>query len=452
MTRRDKSTKNRAFGGNITMKSLLLGLIVLGGTSANAAVWQTRNSWSSSWERKYQAYVKTWDVDFFARQTTSSGRANPYYGLRTDCADTVYSFRAIFAYENGLPFVIADATGGSGTISNNMSRFDSISDPNRRIRAFLQYIYDVVSTETMYMDTYPVAMNRDAIKPGIILKTTKKNHHSWTARNILSIGVPDLIFNSTIGATSGSMLQERQSWPNPEWVFEGDKTPAGKAGFRDWRPASYIGRAESSVPGYSEEQYNIPLSKWVATATARLATTQESTGGKLQRLADNACVELTSRISAVRDGVRALAQRPNSCMNSEDYDTYSTPSRDRRFFDALVDLRRAYKNMVRNGQKIPGGLRSQMEKIFPAINSSARSEAERMGRQGVDDESMCVISYGNGNRIDLAEAKRRMFAGQMSNNPNDSLEYRWGERRGPSPLAASCPSWGVWRPNLDAAD
>lgn len=434
------------------MKFLFLTLFVLTASLSQAAVWQARNQWSSSWERKYQSYVKTWDVDFFARQTLPSGRANPYYGLRTDCADTVYSFRAIFAYENGLPYAIADATGGGGVITNNMSRFDSISDPNRRMRAFLQFIYDVVATETMYMDTYPVAMNRDAIHPGVILKTTKKNHHSWTAKNILSIGVPDLIFNSTVGATSGSTLQERQSWPNPEWVFEGDKTPAGHAGFRDWRPASYIGRAEFEVPGYSEEQYGIPLSRWVATATSRLATSQESSGGKLQRLADNACVELTSRISAVRDGVRFLARNPNSCMSSEDYDTYSTPSRDRRFFDALVDLRRAYRDMVRNGKKIPGDLRAKMQKIFPAISSSARSEAERMSRQGVNDDSMCVISYGTGSQIDLAEAKRRMFAGQMSNNPNDSIEYRWGERRGPSPLAASCPSWGVWRPNLDSAD
>ncbi|MNY65042.1 hypothetical protein D3C86_2022480 [compost metagenome] len=67
----------------------------------------------------------------------------------------------------------------------------------------------------------------------------------------------------------------------------------------------------------------------------------------------------------------------------------------------------------------------------------------------IGEDSICVVEYARGKKIDLAEMKRRMFAGLLSNNPLDGLEYRWGLKRGPSPLAASCPSWGLWTPNLN---
>ncbi|MNY70530.1 hypothetical protein D3C86_2086850 [compost metagenome] len=50
--------------------------------------------------------------------------------------------------------------------------------------------------------------------------------------------------------------------------------------------------------------------------------------------------------------------------------------------------------------------------------------------------------------MDLAEFKRRMFAGLISNNPHETAEYRWGERRGPSQRALSCESWDPWSPDL----
>lgn len=423
-------------------------------SAAQAAVWQTRNNWNSAWEERYQAYVRTWNTDFFARKTLPDGRANPYQGLRTDCADTVYSIRAIFAYENGLPYAINDSTGSGRLITNEMTRFDSVENQNTRFRKFLLFMYDVVSTQTMHLDTFPVAVNADYVRPGTIIKTTKANHHSWTIKNMLSIGVPHLIFNSTIGATSGSMLQDRKSWPNPFWVFEGNHTPAGQAGFRNWRPLAYLKSSVYDVPGYSEEQYNISLSKWNDVATSRLASQKELDADRLMRLADNACVELKARVGAVKEGVDYLRSAGPRCMKYETYDTYSTPSRDERFFDALVELRRSYKNIVRKGNEssLPSDIRAQMAKLFPYVDSSSADEAGRMKQSGLSDASMCTVTYGEGRTIDLAEAKRRMFLGLMSNNPHDGLEYRWGERRGPSSLAASCQSWDKWAPNLGQAD
>lgn len=420
----------------------LASALVLGTVSsftASAAVWENRNNWSSSWEERYVSWVRSeWGTDALTRSHLSNGEPNPFRGMRADCADTVYTMRMVFAYMNKLPFAIKDPTGG-GVISNSMSRFDGQSGP-AKARAFLNLIYNVGSTKSLPNDSFPVALSRSYVRPGILLLASAKNHHSWTLQNMLSIGVPHLVFNSTIGATSGSKLQERTSWPNPGWVFEGDQTPQGHAGFRAFRPLSYLGRPVWEVPGYSEEQYRIPLSQWTSRATGKLATQRESDQGKMDRLMQAACDAFRQRVSSVNEGVSARASLGGRCMSYEEYDTYSTPSRDERLFDDLMALRQAFLAASKMDQKTLRRLR----KIYPAVRSSARSEAQGMRSSRVDGDSYCVVEYRRGVSMDLAEMKRRLFAGVVSNNPNDDIQARWGERRSSN----SCPSWDAWSPRL----
>jgi hypothetical protein len=420
---------------------LITGLAV---NTSQAAVWDNKNNWSSSWEERYVNWVRAeWGTNALTRSTLSNGESNPFKGMRADCADTVYTMRMVFAYMNKLPFAIKDPSGGSGILSNSMTRFDGQSGP-AKARAFLNLIYNVGSTKSLPNDTYPVALNRNSIRPGILLLTSKANHHSWTLQNMLSIGVPHLVFNSTIGASSGSGLQERTSWPNPAWVFEGDHTPEGNAGFRAFRPISYLGRAVWDVPGYSEEQYRVSLGNWISTATGKLATKRESDQGKMERLMKSACEGFKGRVPAVNDGVNARAGR---CMDFATYDNYSTPSRDERLFDDLVALRNAFRQALstNGGSKMDTKTLRRLKKIFPAATSSARSEASSMRASPVTKDSYCVVEYRRGVSMDLAEVKRRMFLGTLSNNPNDDIKARWGESRS---SAGSCQAWDVWTPRL----
>lgn len=422
---------------------------------ALAQVWSDTNRWTAAWEQRYSQWVRqSWHAGFFSSKTLPDGRANPYYGLRADCADTVYSMRIVFAAENGLPFAMQDPTSSGRTITNRMTRFNDTPAGGARVRKFLAYMYNIVSTSSLPNDTYPIALSRSTVRPGTLILTTKTNHHSWTVKDILPIGVPWLVFNSTIGAGSGPGLQQRKSWPNPHWVFEGNHTPSGNAGFRDWRPLEYLGRPVWEVPGYSEEQYRISLGKWMKTAQTRLATTRESDTQLLTRLVANACEEITGRVQAVREGVAYLASNPGRCMSYATYDTYSTPSRDQRSFDALATLRGAYREILaRNGgAEIPAAQQRQLRKIFPMATSTAQAETQAMRPQTVNADSLCVLSYASGKSIDLAEAKRRFFAGLMSNNPHDGLAYRWGEARGPSALARQCEAWDSWSPDLRTAN
>ncbi len=67
-----------------------------------------------------------------------------------------------------------------------------------------------------------------------------------------------------------------------------------------------------------------------------------------------------------------------------------------------------------------------------------------MSSSALTSDSVCVTEYLPGKTIDLAEFKRRLYAGLISNNPLDGAEYRWGELRGPSQRARSCQSWDPW--------
>lgn len=420
--------------------------------SAQAQVWNDVNTWSPEWETQFATWVQqNWQADFFSRKNLPNGQSNPYYGLHMDCADTVYSMRMIFSFEHQLPFVVKDPTTEGKTISNRMTRWNGESREIQRMRNFMMYMYDMLSTHSLPDDTFPVPVSREWIHSGSLMKTVAKNHHSWSVKEILPIGVPHLIFNSTVGAHSGYGLQERISWPNPEWVFESDFTAAGTAGFRYWRPASALNLPVWEVPNYSEEQYHIPLGKWNEVVQAKLATNSETDDQTIHRLFQTACDGMRTRVSSINDGLAFLREmNPDQCMDYDTYDTYSTPNRDHRLFDDLAALRRTYKSLLQsNGASgVSSLIKPELEKIFPYLEMSTADETARMTESSIDQRSTCLIEYSPGKKIDLAEAKRRLFANLMSNNPLDEVEYRWGERQGPSAHAKACPSWDAWAPDL----
>ena len=432
------------------MKAFVFALITLFALSSQAAVWQNVNQWSPEMEQRYTDWVRhNWNINVFANPTQPNGQRNPYYGLRVDCADTVYSMRIIFSYENGLPFVVNDPSSSGRTLSNAMSRWDS-QDQTSRIRNFLQFMYDNMSTHTLPNDTIPVAITPEYVHAGGLMMTVALNHHSWSVQDITSIGVPHLIFNSVLGSGTSVVLQERTSWPNPDWVFEGNQTPAGNAGFRYWKPIDYITQPNWNVPGYNEEQYRVSLGKWNDFAQGRLAIRKETDSAMMTRLIGVACDGATSRVSVVSDAVKYVNSTGGACMNYETYDNYSTPNRDQRVFDDIMALRRSYRSILRlnGGNQLSQAVKDQLNKLYPYIMDTAVNETRKMGVQSITATSLCPMTYDAGKRIDLAEFKRRIFAGMMSSNPLDGMEYRWGELRGPSSRAQACQSWDPWTPNL----
>jgi len=388
--------------GRISLVFVLATAALSAGGNAKAAVWQDEHSWSEEWERKYSEWIRT----SFNEGIFVSG---PYKGLETDCSDAVYFSRVIFAYENKLPYVIRDSTGGDSRVSNKMSRFDSISDPLKRARRFIAYIGDVTSTKTMPSDTYPVAVLRKNVHPGTVWSrpSGRENNiirriihgsssipgHAEIVKKLSDTGVLTMI-SSTVPKAA------RELHTTSSLVF----MPVGTdTGLRNWMQPDYYGRPKSELPGYSMEQFtslggsgdNRSMRRWNQDVQKRLALREETPSESIERQVDDICGLTNDRVDIVLESEARRSRLSGACMGREDYESYSTPSRDKRIKDTITQL------------------------------------METVGAHNVGDLQRYLarcpdIRIASGRTLSLYDFAVRLMAGHVSSNPNHSFEARWG--------------------------
>lgn len=401
--------------GGLIVKMFFVGaLFTLFAATAQAGVWQTRTQWNADWEKKFNSWVASpeWHKDFFVQ-------AGPLQNLKLDCADAVYSMRLIFAAKHGLPFVINDPTGGARPISNEMTRWDSLS-ANQRLRSFVSYIYGIASTHSLPNDTYPVAVNRTAMGAGALILTDAKSRHTWTVKYLSETGVPFTLSRSRPPTTP---MFEHYEFPPADYVFAGGLSPERHAGFRRFRQPADIKRSVWEVPGYSTEQYKIPLASWNETIQKKMATRSETVEERMTRILEGACRGGRDRGLVVALGNSFLSGLGNQCMNDSQYDDYSTPSRDKR-------LRMTFAQLVREAQMAQGKLPSSLQ---TKINSVLEGESSAN-----DSSPYCRVAIGDGLSLTLGQIYERLLQGKLSISPHDTLKMRWGFAQFPSERAKRC--------------
>ncbi len=142
---------------------LLLNAVILFHSTAWGDVWEVTQEWSEEWERRYSTWLE---------EDIKPDILKPS-GIKADCADLAYGLRAIFARKNGLPFLSTSQEGARiGHFSTAWDRFPTHPEWERdkRFCVFLSVLFqDMVSTRTLYNDTYPIALIPEAISPGVIV-------------------------------------------------------------------------------------------------------------------------------------------------------------------------------------------------------------------------------------------------------------------------------------------
>ncbi|WP_413289135.1 hypothetical protein [Bdellovibrio sp. HCB337] len=405
----------------IQIFSLVLTTCLFAIAPAQAAVWQDTEVWNADWEQAYSDWVN----DSFNEEIFITGA---YKNIPTDCADAVYAARIIFAYENKLPFVIKDSTGGSGRVTNKMSRFDGSSDSISKVRKFIEYVGDVTSTKTLPNDSFPVVVDREHVRPGTLWSRPRITRDNiW--RRIIGGGVQEdpghaeLVKEVSdtgavylIGSTVPKEIRKLNT--TSSLVFMPIETSTG---FRNWMQPSYYGMAETSLPGYSLEQFNEigktgvgrrKLSRWTADVQERLALREETKGENIIRQVENLCKLVNARVDIVQKGIQHSQKLGGACMDAGDYDSYSTPSRDKRIKTTLKQLTKTAGGVGLTGPQRAAKLKPHLDQC-PNIQISATQT------------------------LSLYDFSIALLKGDVSSDPNDPFGARWGLE----PSTSKCPKY-----------
>ncbi len=397
-------------------KCALLSTLVLSSVT-QAKVWNSEQTWNEEWENKYATWIQNeFNDDVFMK--------GAFAGIATDCADAVYAARVIFSAQNKLPFLI------SGGASNSTSRFDNISDPTKRLRAFIQYVGDDTSTQSLPNDTYPVAINAQSLKPGIIwLRSSYASEnffvrlfagpnapsgHTEVIKNISPSGIIYLM-GSTVPAKVRNLLTVTSL------AFLPDNN---NLGFRRWIWPQNRNMQPSEMPNYSLEQFSMgvptqannnncmdcgassgntrkSIQEFTTQIQARLALQAETKPEYFERMAKDLCSMIQLRHEVVQDALK-YKKDSGQCMTSDAYENFSTPSRDKRIKDWLKQMLDA------SG----GGLFSSASKRLEKLSSYFLTCAD--------------LKLQSGESLKIADALTAFAKGNVSSNPNDSELARWG--------------------------
>ncbi|PIK15705.1 hypothetical protein [Halobacteriovorax sp. JY17] len=401
--------------------ALLLSFSTLG------AVWHADNAWDNNYEEMYSKWMTSKEV----HAKLFVDPASKYYGLRADCADAAYALRAIFSFENSLPFAISNPSGGRSNnyLSNSVTAFDRISNPHKRVVAFLNNLGESVGTENLSrLDTYPVKLA--SIRPSTLFTYKIKGRfgkvirHAYTIKNIQTTGSFDLIYSTQAIKKENLPMNYREG---KELV----NLPQTVWGFRRFKSPEYLGTQNSALPeflSYSEEQFSLAKklgqNEFFTYVKSLLKTENETPNKLIARVLKNICQEASQRIGNVNQGVAYNNSRNGRCMDYTDYDIYSTPARDKA-------LKGAYESLAYNWQKIGSQVSdNQLALIVESIVKSTYLDEELV-------LEYCPIRVEGLATYNLAELWRRIRNGNLSSHPNDSLGARWGE----AGVRTSCKVW-----------
>lgn len=362
---------------------------------AFSSVWEVEQRWNQSWEEQYSSWVEqNWQQDVFTKESSL------LYNLKTDCADASYAMRATFSYLNRLPF---QATTSSGRkINQSLSQFDQVANKEQRFRLFLEYIFTNTNTQTLSVDTYPVAISRQTLRPGML----------YVAPGIHSYQVIKLDIFGNIQTLSSTVPKAvRVLFLNHSFPFY---LPSDyqkySDGFRAFRWPDNLSPNESKDQFTISKQAQGSFVVYSNQLIARLSLKQEPLEFKIRRHLESLCCYARERSVLVAQAYVKKLQRKGACLDRsqfEDYSTYQRDSRLKEYFSYLQSLKSDL-----DWQVLPQELKTRYLSLFNSYYQ----------------DSFCQIetSWPAKPLLSLYEIRQALVSGKLVANPNADIEQRWG--------------------------
>lgn len=432
--------------------------------------------WSDEDERGWRDFIAALgQADCHTVDQCLHDPANPFRAsdppgtvFESDCSDLPYVLRFYYAWKRGLPFSYEDAVSPIGAArderySPNGNRVTSRHQiPNGKLSgyAILAQVRDAVSTATYRIhpdvdaplapDFYSPAIDVKSIQPGTIIYDP--NGH---VAIVYQVDAKGRVFYFD--------AHPDYSITHVFYDLRFTRTvPGAGAGFKNWRPQTLVGavrQRDGSLAGghievarnaviadFSTEQYfgNGPRPADADWANGRFTLNGEIlgyydyvraklAGGKLafdpvEEVHDmvlSNCSDLHYREQAVDVALAAgIEKRPepqrlplNIYGTQGDWEIYSTPSRDARLKTAFKELRDMVARFV-----------DMYESGDAHLNYAGQDLVTDLTATYQRDTASCRVGYArsDGSRVTLGyeEARQRLF--QMSFDPYQCVERRWG--------------------------
>ncbi|WP_157679951.1 hypothetical protein [Bacteriovorax sp. DB6_IX] len=392
------------------MLKLLFSLLLC--AQISAAIWKSERPWQEADMLNFREWVKSeLNRDIF------SNPDSPYFGIKTDCADAIFAYMAIYSLENQLYYQVK--LSHDTIIDSDSPRFDHL-EQRERLKALIHFIGSNAGTYALaYYNSYPVGLKD--IQAGDIyitewIKNGQANRHAYLIKDFLPTG--HFILYSSTTPVKVRTLAKREGMPLH--LFS-----AAPWGYKRIAPYYLIKTAQDK----SNQQYDL-LKKWGKNfhnnLSKLLATEDDNYDLNLNRRLGNICDMMKTRIEEVNSSL-VYQQRINRCMNATEYYMYSTPSRDSSLQSAMTRLLVGWKNIRKQDISIDPSTYSALEYFYGKDKSSdAKKELYAKCPVSVMDSPITMR--------DFFMLKR---ANRISSNPNDSLASRWGL----SSSTSSCPRY-----------
>ncbi len=375
--------------------TLLTFFIILFSSSAFSSVWVSQNTWTDQTEKQFSEWVrKEWSEDIFTNPKSF------LEGIETDCADSVYAARATFAYQRKLSFKTANG------ISSESTQFDSFAEGAPRFRTFLKALMRDTSSRTLPADTYPVALNSENFRAGIIY--VAPGNHSYLIKDVKRDGMITT-YSSTVPVAI-RLLMRLEGVP----FYLPTDLDKKLDGYRAFRQPPQLGVKQSLIPGYSEEQYDLAKALnysyigFAESLTNKIAIEKPTLQNKIDQALGSLCSYARERGAWVSLS-SGIWMNNKKCMSAEQVEDYSTTNRDEKLKDFFQYLRKLAGEI--EGDEVSNQTKEKLTATFTG-----------------EGQSGCLVETYDPKvgSLKLSDIWNKVSQKKLVANPHASIAQRWG--------------------------
>ncbi len=397
--------------------------------------------------------------------------------LTPDCADLPYTLRAYFAWKVGLPIAFRACGRGSANIPPRCSSPSIMTEFTRGIssqtnfKKFSRLLANTVHSGSARTglkdestDLYPIPLKREMLWPGTVYADPYGHILVLVEWVPQTDNRPGMLL--AVDAQPDNSVTRKRIWEGTLLFANTDNAGPGFKAFRPLIPmASGKWRALSNnelidYPGFTSfslEQDQLTPNDFYA----KLAKLINPNGLDPMQAYDamlTALVEqIETRVTSIDNGEAYFRKNPRSVIPIPSgaaifqtigpWEDYSTPSRDMRLIIAINVLNNLPEQIVRHPE------------LFVLSNQSPekiRAEIEQYHAQRIQESSIRYTrTDGSSWELSVAEVLARKPAYEMTYNPNDCVEIRWGakpdteeyatcRRHAPAEQRAKMEQYRIW--------